>query len=402
MRRLVLVPQIALSLVLLLISGVMVRSLLRLEMAAPGYDPEQVVILSVQLPSGSLPSNAAERDAERSKVTTIFDRVLERISALPEVSSVALTAEAIQGVGLPEMGSTVVARSDDGAPGTPRGATYGYVSPGYFKTMGIPLLRGRAFDSRDMKNEARTAIVSERLASELWPGKDPIGEAFASPYSPESRNPPRWFEVVGVARSATLPLDEFPRPVFYVPIGSEPVMGLNILVRGSGNPAQLIARVKDAIAQADDTVLVSQARPLPDAVNAVRYSRRFSAALLGASGLAGLILAALGVFGLMSYAVAQRVGEIGVRMVLGARRRDVVRLVVADGASVVLTGIVIGFALAFAALRYVSHAVVPLPDADVVTFIVVPLVLIGSVLLACYLPARRAARVDPLVVLRQA
>jgi putative ABC transport system permease protein len=401
MRRLILVPQIALSVVLLLVSGVMVRSLLRQEMAPPGYDAEQVVILQVQFPAASPPTNADERSAESEKLTMAFDRIVERVAALPEVSSVAVSEMSIQGVGLPEMGSTVIARSDDGTPRTPRGATHGYVSPDYFKTMGIPLLRGRPFDARDMKPDPRTAIVSERLATELWPGKDPIGEAFAHPYSPASRYPTRWFEVIGVAKSATLPLEEFPRPVFYVPITSNPEMGSNILVRGTGNPAQLIVRVKEAIAQADDAVLVSQARPLADAVDAIRSPRRFSTALLGASGIAGLILAALGVFGLMSYAVAQRLGEIGVRMVLGARRPDVIRLILLDGAGVVIAGIVIGFALAFAALRYASHAVIPLPDADGMTFIVVPLLLAASVLLACYLPARRAARVDPLVVLRQ-
>src|SRR5258708_4819495 len=173
-----------------------------------------------------------------------------------------------------------------------------------------------------------------------------------------------------------------------------------LLVRGAGNPSQLIARVKQAVAQADDSAIVTQARPLGEAVRAVRYPRRLSAALLGLSGITGLILAALGVFGLMSYAVAQRVGEIGVRMVLGAQRRDVIRLILFDGAGVVSTGIVIGFALGFAAIRYASHAIVPLPDIDVLTFIAVPAVLIAAVLLACYLPARRAARVDPLVVLR--
>ena len=401
MRRLILVPQIALSLVLLLVSGVMVRSLLRQELATPGYDAEHVVILQVQLPAASLPTNAEERSAESERLTMVFDRIVERVAALPEVSSVAVSEMSIQGVGLPEMGSTVIARSDDGTARTPRGATHGYVSPDYFKTMGIPLVRGRPFDTRDMKREARTAIVSERLASELWPGKDPIGEAFAHPYSPVSKYPTRWFEVVGVVKSATLPLDEFPRPVFYVPLASNPLMGSNILVRGSGNPAQLIVRVKEAIAQADDAVLISQARPLADAVDAIRSPRRFSTALLGASGVAGLVLAALGVFGLMSYAVAQRLGEIGVRMVLGAQRRDVILLILFDGAAVVIAGIVIGFGLAFAALRYASHAVIPLPDADAATFIVVPLILVGSVLFACYLPARRAARVDPLVVLRQ-
>jgi len=171
-------------------------------------------------------------------------------------------------------------------------------------------------------------------------------------------------------------------------------------VRGTGNPAQVIARVKEAIYQAEPAAMVVQARPLEDAVAAVRYPRRFSAALLGVSGLAGLIVMAVGVFGLMSYAVAQRMGEVAVRMVLGAQRRDVLRLIVLDGAVVAVLGLVIGFGLAFAAIRYASHSIVPLPDADAATFLVVPAIVIAAVFLACYLPARRAARVDPLVVLR--
>jgi ABC-type antimicrobial peptide transport system permease subunit len=149
-------------------------------------------------------------------------------------------------------------------------------------------------------------------------------------------------------------------------------------------------------------VIVAQARPLEAIVSDVRYPRRFTAGLVAASGTTALLLAAIGVFALMSYAVAQRVGEIGVRMVLGAQRRDIVRLIVNEGAAIVIAGIVIGFALAFAAIRYASHAIVPLPDIDAVTFLTVPVILACVVLLACYLPARRAARVDPLVVLRNA
>ena len=262
--------------------------------------------------------------------------------------------------------------------------------------MGIPLLRGRVFDARDMASPKKTAIVSERLANELWPGKDPIGEWLAM-HEPRSQYPPQWREVVGVVKSVTLPLDEYPRPVYYVP--HESSHGSTFLMRGAGNPSELIASVKQAVAQADESAIVVQARPLDDAVSAVLYPRRFGAALLGSSGFAALILAALGVFGLMSYAVAQRVGS-GVRRVAAAQRRDVIRPVLFDGAGVLVSGIVIGFALGFAAIRYASHAIVPLPDTDALTFIVVPALLIAVVLFACYLPARRAARVDPLVVLR--
>jgi ABC-type antimicrobial peptide transport system permease subunit len=187
-----------------------------------------------------------------------------------------------------------------------------------------------------------------------------------------------------------------------VPIETQSLTASLLLVRGGGNPAELIARVKAAVASTSGGPIVKTAVPLAQAVNDIRYPRRFGAALLGVSGIAGLILAALGLFGLMSYAVAQRIGEIGVRMVLGAQRRDVIRLVLVDGAGVAAGGIGLGAACGFAAIRYASHRIVPLPDIDAWTFILVPLVLIASILLACYLPARRAARVDPLVVLRSA
>jgi len=242
-------------------------------------------------------------------------------------------------------------------------------------------------------------VVSERLAREIWPGRDAVGQQIAI-HSPESRYPIQWLDVIGVVGSATRPLDEFPRPVFYSPVTTQPFVASTFLVRGTGNPAELALAAKQAIASAAPSVIVAQARPLEQTISGVRYPRRFSAALVGASGAAALLLAAVGVFALMSYAVAQRLGEIGVRMVLGARRRDIMRLVLADAAGIAIAGILIGFALAFAAIRYASHAIVPLPDADAVTFVAVPLVLILVVLLACYLPARRAARVDPLTVLR--
>lgn len=398
LRRVVLVPQIALSLVLLLVTGVFVRHMLRLELAPPGYDAAQVVALDVQFPQR--PTETTEqRKEEGAAMRERFTRILDRVRALPEVTSAALTFQPPNGMPLAAMSTSIISRSDYETTRQYRGVTSGHVSADYFTTLGIRLLRGRVFDARDREPVATSVIVSERLANELWPGKDPVGQQMAQHWA-NSTYPIRWLDVVGVVASVTLPLEEYPRPVFYLPIESAPLLGSTILVRGEGHAAELTARAKQAIVQTERSAIVAQARPLQETVNAVRFPRRFTAALLGSSGTAALILAAIGVFGLMSYAVAQRVGEIGVRMVLGAQRKDVIRLILFDGAGVVMAGIVIGFALAFAGIRYASHAIVPLPDADALTFIVVPAVLVAVVLLACYLPARRAASVDPLVVLR--
>ena len=400
LRRIVLVPQIALSLVLLLVTGVFVRALLRLELAPPGYDAAHVVALSVQYPLRPL-ATEAERRGEADALTATQARLLTRLAAIPGVTSAALSeTNPVDGLPLALMSTTIIARSDYETTRQYRGVTRGLVSADYFRTLDIPLVRGRAFDARDRTPEARTVIVSERLAEEIWPGRDPVGQQIATG-SPNSGFPLKWMTVVGVARSATRPLDEYPRPVFYMPIELEPLMGTTFLVRGAGHPAELATAGKAAIASADPSVLVERARPLEEILSGVRYPRRFTAGIVGASGTAALLLAAIGVFAMMSYAVAQRIGEIGVRMVLGAARHDIVRLILRDGAAVALAGIGIGFALAFAVIRYVSHAIVPLPDLDTATFVTVPLVLAGVVLLACYLPARRAARVDPMVVLRK-
>ena len=398
LRRLVLVPQIALALVLLLVTGVFVRHMLRLELAPPGYDPARVVALDVQFPQRPLETKE-QRDDEGAVMRGRSTRILDRLRALPGVTSAAHTFQPPNGVPLAAMSTSMIARSDYETTRQYRGVTAGYASADYFRTLGIPLLRGRVFDERDRKPPATSVIVSERLAHDVWPGKDPVGQQMAQHWA-DSTYPIRWLEVVGVVASATLPVEEYPRPVFYLPIESAPLLGSTFLVRGDGHPAQLAAQAKLAIVQAEPAAIVAQARPLEETVNAVRFPRRFTAGLLGASGTAALILAAIGVFGLMSYAVAQRVGEIGVRMVLGARRQDVIRLILFDGTGVLIAGIAVGCALSFAAIRYGSHAIVPLPDADALTFVIVPAVLIAVVLLACYLPARRAARVDPLVVLR--
>ena len=398
LRRLVLIPQIALALVLLLVTGVFVRAMLRLELAPAGYDPQQVVTLDVQVPLRVL-ETAEQRAAEREVLNVLQRRILERLRAMPGVTSAALTMGLPDGVPLASMWTSLISRTDYESTRQYRGVTSGYVSSGYFKTMGIAMLHGRDFDAREQANPMDAAIVSERLARELWPDGNPIGQQIAQ-HSADSRYPIRWRTVIGVVASATRPQDEYPRPVFYVPIETNAFMGTSFLVRGAGNPAELIAAAKQAVAAVDASVIIAQGRPLEGSVSAVRYPRRFSAAVLGVSGAAALLLAAIGVFALMSYAVAQRLGEIGVRMVLGAGRRDVIRLILRDGASVALAGIGLGFALAFAAIRYASHAIIPLPDADAATFLAVPLVLAAVILFACYVPARRAARVDPLVVLR--
>ena len=173
--------------------------------------------------------------------------------------------------------------------------------------------------------------MSERLASEVWPGQDPLGQRLALS-SPNSVSPPEWRRIVGVVGSVTAPLEEYPQPTLYVPIESNPLSASALVVRGNGSAAQLMQHITEAVTRGDQTAIVSSARTLNDSVRAMRYPRRLSASLLGSSGLASLLIAIIGVFGLVSYAVAQRTREIGLRMVLGATRGDVLRLMMLDDA----------------------------------------------------------------------
>lgn len=399
LRRLVLIPQIAMALVLLLVTGVFVRSMLRVELAPAGFDPRQVVTLEVLLPQRAIEPHDARRGQSKAMIA-LQDRILARLRSVAGVRSAAVAGASFDGLPLARGTTSIIARSDYETTRQYRGVRQGFVSPDYFRTLGIPLLRGRDFDAREAAEDASSVIVSERFANDVWPGRDPIGEQIAT-HSPDSPYPIRWRTVIGVAGSVTLPSEEFAWPVFYSPIAREALMGTTFLIAGDGNAAELGAAAREAVRAVDATVLVTHVRPLEDVVSGLRYPRRFTAGTVGASGITALLLAAIGVFALMSYAVAQRLAEIGVRMVLGAGRRDVIRLILRDGASVALGGIGLGFALAFAAIRYASHAIVPLPAADAATFVVVPVVLASVVLLACYIPARRAASVDPLIVLRQ-
>lgn len=397
-RRVVLGTQIALALVLLIVAGVLVRALLGLELASPGYDANHVIIADVQLPYQALQSAASHASAAAETVRR-FTRIAASVRALPHVAAVAVVVDRAEGVGLAAARSTIIAKRADKAALAYHAAISGYVSAGYFSAMGIPVLRGRGFDASDAAAPKETVVVSERLASEVWPGQDPLGQRLALS-SPDTVSAPQWRTVVGVVGSVTAPLDEYPQPTLYVPIESNALSASALVVRGNGSAPQLMQQITDAVIRGDQTAIVSSARTLDESIQAMRYPRRLSASLLGSAGVASLLIAVIGVFGLVSYAVAQRTREIGLRMVLGATRVDVLRLVMLDVARIIGLGLATGFACTFVALRYASHALVPLPELDPLTFVTVPTILATAVLIACYIPARRAIAIDPNVALR--
>lgn len=407
LRHGVVIPQVGLSLVLLVVAAVQVRGLMRLELANLGYDTSNVVVLN----TGTRPpprdasknqAQLAEENARRSR--TYYRQVTNAIQDVPGTLGVALSA------GLPLRGnahpSFTAVSQEDFTLGNPSGvpASRFAVGPGYFRTMGMSLIGGRDFDERDTMTSPRVAIVSEAMAKRLWPGRDPIGRFVAARNNfPGPDEKIEWLHVIGVVNEVDPVLrDAGQSPYVYISHGQEWLVSAGTLIaRVQGDPQAAIQRLKRAVAGADVYAEVFRVQMMDQVVAEILYPRRLAAGILTVSGIIGLLLASVGLYGVVSYSVAQRVHEIGVRTALGADRRDIMQLVLREGAKVAAIGSAIGLIGANAAVRITARMFVALPAIDATTIVIVPVVLAAVVLLACYIPARRAARVDPMVALRE-
>ena len=407
------IPQAVVSLMLLLTAGVYVRSLLATELADLGYQPRNLLVSGISLrmtPDQRVGRNTPPEErkglearyAERTR--RLYDRLLERLQAIPGVTDVAIASS------LPlrepaERPDWSVVTEDALLAGQREGAAAerSMVSPGYFAVMGMRLVGGRDFDARDGRNTPKVAVVSVGLARSLWPGREAVGRTLAlvNTYASASEKP-ELYTVVGIAGEVSPILHDRPsRPFVYLPLSQQwrPYSGMAI-VRGAGDSRALIPSVKDAVARADAFADVFRAQTMSEMLGEIMYPRRIAGGVLAISGLVALFLATLGVYGVVSYAVAQRTGEIGVRMALGADRRDIRRLVLRDGLVIAAWAAVVGVALGGVAIRLTSSRYLPLPQLDIATVLAIPLLFTAVILLACYLPARRAGSVDPLKVLR--
>ncbi len=412
-RRAMTIPQVAVSLVLLLTAGVYIRDLLRTELADLGYQPRNVLVGYASLRTSPAervhmtmpPDQRRDMDARYAeRARRFYQQLFERLRAMPGTTDVAITgwlqlhepAERPDWSALPA--ERAAAGERDGAP-----AQRAAVSPGYFSTLGIGLVAGRDFDARDTRTTPKVAVVSEGLARRVWPGRDAIGRTLALASTWNTNEKPEAYEVVGVVKDVMPILHERdPRPFIYLPLSQEwRPFATTVLVRGAGDSRLLLPLLRDAVQRSDDHADLYRARTMSELITDIMYPRRIAGAVLAASGLAALFLATVGVYGVVSYTVAQRRGEIAVRMALGAERRDIVRLVLRDGAVIAGWGAAAGVTLGYVAIRLTSSRYLALPQIDLATLVIAPLVLAGVILLACYLPARSAGRFDPLRVLRR-
>jgi predicted permease len=408
-RHAITIPQVALSLALLLVGTAYVRTLLHTEAADLGYRTDNLVVAyTVVRPDPTedptLPEGArAERSAERSRL--FYRQLLGRLQTMTMIADVAI-ADALplrEGSPQPDWNllshETFQAGVRSGIAGDRRS-----VSPGYFATMGISIQAGRDFDERDSYANQKVAVVSSALAQRLWPGGDPLGRQITAVNNwntfPEKIE---WFEVVGVVTEVSPILHEHgSRPTVYFSLGQDwrPSVA-TIVARGRGDSSELIPGIKSAVLSSDALADVTRTTTVQALVASILYPRRMAGIVLSLSGIIALVLAVIGIHGVVSYSVAQRTGEIGVRMALGADRRDIVRLVLGDGVRIAVLGAIAGLALGYAGARAASSRYLALPPLDVLTLLTTPVILTAVILLACYVPARRAGLTDPLAVLRR-
>ncbi|MCI0490971.1 MAG: ABC transporter permease [Blastocatellia bacterium] len=383
-----LVAEVSLALVLLVGAGLMLRTVFQLTRVDPGFNAENLLTMQFSLPGNTY-------NAERRRV--FYGECLSRVGALPGVRAAALT------LSLPIDGSnwsSVFITGDKPVP--PRAelpsADFTPVSANYFDAMGIRLLKGRPFTEADNENSTRVTVIDELMAQRLWPNEDPIGKRLKQGW-PESET--EWREVIGVVADTKLNGVDRETPLqSYLPLAQVPFDSLILVVRTTGNPLAMASTVEQAIHTLDPDLPVFAVRTMDQLMGDSIAQQRLTLILLAGFAFLALVLASVGIYGVISYSVSQRTHEIGIRMALGARAGDVLRLVLGRGMLLTLTGVAIGMGAAFALTRLISSLLFEVSATDPVTFAIVPALLIAVALLACYIPARRAARVDPMVALR--
>jgi putative ABC transport system permease protein len=387
-RSLMMVSEIALSFVLLVGAGLLIKSFMRLRDVSPGFNPTNVLSVRVSLPGAKYPQGEPR--------VQMLRQTIEHLKSVPGVQSAGAV------LSLPLGGDTFnVGRSfiREGRPATPEesaNATYLVATPDYFRTLQIPLSAGRLFTDQDSEQTPKVLIVNESMARQLWPGESPLGKRITI-WRDEKF--PR--EIVGVVGNTRPSLDVEAGPQMYVPYAQDANWsGMSLVIRTNGEPASLAGAVRNEIHALDKAIPVFNVKTMNDVLALSVGPRRTPMLLLSAFAGVALLLAMIGIYGVTAYHVTQRTQEIGIRMALGAQMSDVVKLILKGGMTMALVGIGVGLAGAFALTRLMSSLLFAVTPTDIATFVTVSLCLLVTALVACYLPARKATKVDPLVALR--
>jgi putative ABC transport system permease protein len=380
------VLEMASALLLLVGAGLLIKSFWRLQRVDPGFNPNNALTASVSLPSRKYP--------EENQQSAFFQQLLEKVRGLPGVQAAGASNV------VPLGGDYVLGFVIEGRPPLPPGAgqstNYYAVSADYFKAMGIPLLRGRVFTEQDTRNSTRVAVISESMAKRVFTNEDPIGKRIHV-----TNGPTVFREIVGIVGDVKhYGLDQDTTLQTYEPYTQQPFSFMTLVVRAAGDPTNLTSAIRNQVLSIDKEQPVSGVRTLEQRVSTSIAQQRFSMLLLGVFAAVAMVLAAVGIYGVLSYAAAQRTHEIGIRMALGARAGNVLKMVIGQGMKLALAGVALGSGAALALTQLMKRLLFGVTAADPMTYVVIALSLTLVALFACWIPARRAAKVDPMVALR--
>ena len=389
LRSALVVSEIAMTLVLLVCAGLLIRTVMRLRNVDTGFDSKNILAMNIGLPGIKYPKPENQ--------IAFYKQVTERIAALPGVvatgtTSVLPLSDNFDGRGL-------AVEDLPKPPGEEISVDLYVTTPGYLRTMDIALRKGRAITEQDTNDSFKVALVNETMAQQLWPNQDPLGKRIKFPGS--DKNPQPWRTVVGVVGDvAQYGLDQKAPMQIYLPHAQFPTSTNSIVVKTTADPAAMIGAVRREILAVDKDQAIFKLTTLDELRGDSIKIRKFFMLLLLVFAALALTLAAVGIYGVMSYVASQRTHEIGIRMALGAQAKDVLKLIIGNGMLLALIGVALGLAAAFAVTRVMAGLLFGVTATDATTFVTVSFGLILIALLACYLPARRATKVDPLVALR--
>ncbi|MBS1812746.1 MAG: ABC transporter permease [Acidobacteria bacterium] len=386
LKNSLIVFQVALSLVLLVGGGLMVRALQKAETVQLGFNPNNAIELSFDL---------RLQGYEQAQIRESQKRLLERVRALPGVQEAGLADLVPVDLHMGTEAIFIEGQLPERDARAPR-AYSNRVTPGYFGAMGTRLLQGRDFTVQDSENAPRVVIINESFARRFWPGQDPIGRQFRL-----SRADAQPVQIIGVAQDGKYAnLNEDAKPFVFRPLWQSFMGSSTLVVRSVAESQQMMAAVRNELQQLDPNLPIASAKTMVEHLSFPLLPTRVAASVFGSFGLLGLALAAIGLYGVMSYSVSKRIREIGIRMALGAQSKDVLRLTINQGMKLVLLGVVIGLVGALALTRVMKTLLMGVSATDPLTFVGTALLLTFVAWLACFLPARRATKVDPIIALR--
>ena len=396
LRNLLVVTQVALSVFLLIAAGLFLRSLRVAQAIDPAFDSDRIV---------TVPLNINLLRYTKLQGREFYRQVVERMEAVPGVAAASMARNVPLGGSSSTRSLLIEGREglenefrseNSGTPNDNNSVNVNVIGPKYFETMGIPLLRGRDFNVQDTDDKPGVVVVNESFAKQNLPGQEVLGRRISFN---GTRGP--WREIVGVVRdSKYIALSEPPTPFVFLPLQQNHETGMTLVVRSGADPSSLIGAVRNEVQNLEKNLPISDPVPMSAWIGNSLYAARMGAILLGVFAGLALVLASIGLYGVMSFAVSQRTRELGIRMALGARAVDVFKIVLRQGFGLIACGVALGLAVSFAVTRLLSSFLYGINATDPITFAAIPIILAIVAGIACYIPARRATKVDPLVALK--